>query len=606
MQISQPNVQLDWRYRRIALCMVVVCASSVGCSAARSVVASASAGNRNHLSHAASADRYESAEMDGSSSTAGPDSARPALPTDHFPLDILSGWQRAGSLASEPAVGAASPLSDATLNDNLPASTLWETETDDSVTPPNLPSAADIEPQISSTQEAIAFVESFNGSVRRDDQQNVIAIDLAFSKISDSQLSCLAYFDLLKQLDLTGSGVTDAGMALVCQNRTLQSVKLKGTTVSDQGLSLLAQLPDLQLLDASRTLVSDRGIDALAQSGSLRFLALNSTAVSDHAVLFLSRMKQLKGVSLVDTSITPDGVRQLRFALPDCVVVDGAAASLLPEAIQMQTALESATFNANNFAALSRGRMSGNGKQTSVSAFSRDASDQSDQLQLMIQLAARRPALAVSLADVYVRTNQWDEVALILHAAVQTDPTNQDLQYRLGEALAFSGRPRDAERFLRSAAGDAAASYSMGLIAYEAMLKQCEQYFERAVESDPGMQSARDRLAEIRNEIQSIHASRSQVDLLARSPQIVPGAVLVRPVSSSFSNAGRYAPYAPRDWRSLPSYPASVTSAVSSESPAVSGSSPAPAIEIVPERKSAAPVRVGGAVSIGAWRRTGP
>ncbi len=603
MQISQPNLQLDWRHRRIALCMVVVCACSIGCSAARRVVSTASGGDDNRQPYAAFADESVSSQSDVSSAD-GSGSSRNALPANQFPLEFLDGGQPSGSLDSEPVVGAASPLSEARLNDNLPASNLADPKSGSLVAPPDLPAAAELEPQISSPQEAIAFVESLNGSVRRDDQQKVVAIDLSFSKIRDSQLSCLEYFDSLKQLDLTGSGVTDVGIVLVCQNRTLQSVKLKGTVVSDQGLALLSQLPDLQLLDASRTLVSDRGMNVLTQSGSLKFLALNSTAVSDHSVVFLSRMKNLKGVSLVDTSITADGIRQLRFALPDCVVVDGAAASRLPEAIQMQMALGSATFDSNDFKTSGVGRMAVSGGLTSVSAYSRDANGQPDQLQLMVQLAARRPALAVSLADVYVRNNQWDEAALILQSAVNTDPANQDLQFRLGEALAFSGRPRDAERFLRSAAGEAAANYSMGLIAYEAMLKQCEQYFERAVASDPGMQSARDRLTEIRNEIQDIHTSRSPAHSLARSPQIVPGAAPMKPVSRMLMNAGQYSTQ--QDSRPIPSQPASMTSAVLSGSQVVPGYSPAPRIEIVPERKAAAPVRLGGAVSIGAWRRAGP
>ena len=503
----------------------------------------------------------------------------------------------------DPEVGSISPLDEAVLNENLPAPVDDSHFPDSLVDIPEIPAPEENKPAIMSTEDAVLLVESLDGSIRTNDQQQIIAVDLSFAKVTSDQLRALLWFDAIEQLDLTGSNVQDADLTVVCQLQSLQSVKLKGTAVSDDSVIQLSQLPDLQLLDLSKTSVTDRSLDRLVNAQKLRFLAVNSTELTDTAVVFLSRMKQLRGLSIIDTTISTEGIRQLRSTLPDCVIVDGAGAERLPEATQLRLALSAPSYEA------SMKQMQGAfSPSDSASAVMRppgvhSSTGQTSQLTLMVQLAARRPDLAISLSSSYADNDQWHEVVEILQSAAMTEPRNEELQFRLGEALALSGRPRDAEQYLRVAAGDAAANYSMGLIAYEAMLKQCETYFERALVNDPAMQPAQARLNEIRQELASIRHHTGFDNALKQSPQIVPGAAPVQVVSDQRI-------YPEKASVPLPRQPiaASVNSAVQREPAgecATSDSIQLPTesmISIVPELKATPPIQLGGGVSAGAWK----
>jgi hypothetical protein len=222
----------------------------------------------------------------------------------------------------------------------------------------------------------------------------------------------------IKELDLTGTEIRDDALTALYAIPGLQSLKLKGTRITSVGMASLTQIPTLILLDASSTEVTDEGLEQAAQWTKLRYLSLNNTTISDAAVPYLKTITSLKGLSLLHTSVTADGIRVLKEALPECLIVTKSEGevSASTEVIPLRPVPSQSGVEFPNFPT--------------------PADPQLDQL---IELAGKQPQLAIHLASVYSSHEQWKQAALVLAAAVAADPNQQPVQLALGVALARSG-----------------------------------------------------------------------------------------------------------------------------------------------------------------------
>jgi hypothetical protein len=77
-----------------------------------------------------------------------------------------------------------------------------------------------------------------------DDDQAVIGISLARSRVRDADMAHMKDFPWLRRLDLTGTPITDTGLTHLRECRRLDWLKLGGTRVTDAGVrELQAALP---------------------------------------------------------------------------------------------------------------------------------------------------------------------------------------------------------------------------------------------------------------------------------------------------------------------------------------------------------------------------
>src|SRR5262245_11144674 len=168
----------------------------------------------------------------------------------------------------------------------------------------------------------------------------VASVSLRDTQATDRDLEILKFFPHLQRLDLGNTRVTDDGLGIVGQLRELESVSAVGLTIGDRGVEHLKSL-QLTHLSLWKTRVSDAGVRHLRQMTTLRMLTLDETQITDAAmedvgelvnlddwlgltdnrltdaaVPHLSKLTKLRSLNLLRTNVSPEGLRQLRMALP--------------------------------------------------------------------------------------------------------------------------------------------------------------------------------------------------------------------------------------------------------------------------------------------------
>ena len=87
--------------------------------------------------------------------------------------------------------------------------------------------------------------------------------------------------------------------------------------VGDEGMAVVGQLKNLSRLHLEKTEVTDDGLSHLQDLERLEYLNLYGTAVSDAGLTHLSSLERLRSLYLWQSNATPEGVAQLKTALPD-------------------------------------------------------------------------------------------------------------------------------------------------------------------------------------------------------------------------------------------------------------------------------------------------
>ena len=383
--------------------------------------------------------------------------------------------------------------------------------------PDSLPEPASPESELLSEDEATEAFRRSGGKLKPNESGAIVEIDLSFSNITDSLLLTVGTFPEVSELDLTGTEIHDSSMAGLLNLPRLRALKLKGTKITDEGLRALAGASELILLDASNTEITDDGLAVADRWEKLRYLSLNNTQITDAGLIHLQTLKELKGLSVINTGVTEDGVRQLKEKVPNCLIVaqTGRELSRVRTFDKMPRLSEPTPLNSATVGVASH-----------------------DQLSQVIRLAADQPHLAVHLSKIYASRDQWEEAVQILEVATTANPSDRNIHYAMGQALARCGRPDEALTHFEQAVDEATAKYQVAMIVYENSLRNCEQLFDEAVSADPSFVAAESRRTEIQREIALLNRQRGMPEPISEAaadnitPEVIPAPVR----SASFHN----------------------------------------------------------------------
>ena len=125
-------------------------------------------------------------------------------------------------------------------------------------------------------------------------------------------------------LNLNGDHVDDAIVSQIEPlSQQVAALNLAHTKVSDDGLKAVEPLKNLRRLHLENTKITDAGLTHLKNLSNLEYLNLYGTQVSDSGLSDLEGLKNLRALYLWQTKVTPDGVEKLKKALPQCQINTG-------------------------------------------------------------------------------------------------------------------------------------------------------------------------------------------------------------------------------------------------------------------------------------------
>lgn len=125
-------------------------------------------------------------------------------------------------------------------------------------------------------------------------------------------------------MNLVGDHIDNAKLAdLAPVAQQVAALNLARTHVTDDGLKALEPLKNLRKLHLENTKIGDAGLTHLKGLTSLEYLNLYGTQVTDSGLAELEGLKNLKSLYLWQTKVTPAGVEKLKQALPKCDINTG-------------------------------------------------------------------------------------------------------------------------------------------------------------------------------------------------------------------------------------------------------------------------------------------
>jgi len=125
-------------------------------------------------------------------------------------------------------------------------------------------------------------------------------------------------------LNLVGDHIEDAQLAdLSPVSQQVAALNLARTKITDDGLKAIESFKNLRRLHLENTKIGDAGLTHLKGLVTLEYLNLYGTQVTDSGLDQLSGLKNLKALYLWQTKVTPAGVETLKSALPKCEINTG-------------------------------------------------------------------------------------------------------------------------------------------------------------------------------------------------------------------------------------------------------------------------------------------
>ena len=175
--------------------------------------------------------------------------------------------------------------------------------------------------------ETVLIGVILEGEKIRDDQVLDVArvtslqrLSLADSRVTRSGIQALRSLDQLTNLNLSRTRYTIDAIDAICALSNLKELKLDGCDwIEDQHLAKLASLRQLEVIGLAETSISMAGLKQLRALPKLKFLNLDGCSqITDEWIKPLIRLCDQRGIhlSLSWTEITPDGLAELRQALP--------------------------------------------------------------------------------------------------------------------------------------------------------------------------------------------------------------------------------------------------------------------------------------------------
>ena len=161
-------------------------------------------------------------------------------------------------------------------------------------------------PQVVVDPQVITAIENVFGSVDRDANGTIIAIDLARarSSVDDGVLKATLSIAGLKKLRVAGSAISRETLAEIARQTQLQELFLQDTVVADDDLAaILAALPELKRLTLRRCAnVTDAAAEAFLARKNLRNVALIEMNIGRPTLEILSRSQTISAFDLRDCS----------------------------------------------------------------------------------------------------------------------------------------------------------------------------------------------------------------------------------------------------------------------------------------------------------------
>lgn len=149
------------------------------------------------------------------------------------------------------------------------------------------------------------------------DMRPVTELLLNGTPVDDAAAVPIADLRELEVLDLAQTRLTDRGVAALAPLWRLDVLSLVETAITEDGIRLLTEHVRLWSLDLSGTAIRGFGLEDLRRS-TLEDLILDDTLIDDSTDNLLASFHRLETLSVRRTRLTPDGVNQLREALPAC------------------------------------------------------------------------------------------------------------------------------------------------------------------------------------------------------------------------------------------------------------------------------------------------
>ena len=171
------------------------------------------------------------------------------------------------------------------------------------------------------TQSLSGLIESFDDT-RPDGHVWGEAITVVTLRDStDSELERnLRGLDQLAALWLGGTAITDKGLLHLRRHPTLKVLDLSNTKITDAGIVELSQLPNLKALHLANTGVTDKALAEIGAFPKLDTINFENTAVTDHGIEHLVNCASLEFVLLSGTQATKIGISKLRKKFPEAVI----------------------------------------------------------------------------------------------------------------------------------------------------------------------------------------------------------------------------------------------------------------------------------------------
>jgi Leucine-rich repeat (LRR) protein len=190
--------------------------------------------------------------------------------------------------------------------------------------------------------DSLDWITSLGGSVERNPQGKIVAVNLRGTWVSDVELIDIAHLPNLERLDLshtriTDEGmlhlksatgirelkllyaeqITDQGMSAIKRWKTLTRLDLRGTRIANGTLDIVSHLPYLEALDVANTQVTDNGLDLLITLTNLKELALGRGRTGETDLSFLRILPSLTDLDLSGARpVPPDMGAARRRSVP--------------------------------------------------------------------------------------------------------------------------------------------------------------------------------------------------------------------------------------------------------------------------------------------------
>ncbi len=170
--------------------------------------------------------------------------------------------------------------------------------------------------------------------------EQMTALDLAGTDVTDASLKRVAELKNLATLDLQDTRVSDKGLKGLAGLKKLTALSLSETQRTDANLRVLREIGLLHVLSAATAAEGNRpksvedvvsltlcrgpltnaGLKELAGLKNLTWLDLRDTRVTDAGLKELAGLKNLTTLQLRGTGVTEAGIARLRQALPGCEI----------------------------------------------------------------------------------------------------------------------------------------------------------------------------------------------------------------------------------------------------------------------------------------------